>query len=85
MVCAGYNFQRYVIYPFDGRGLVDRVVGEAPYTPLIGKSVIDCGLYISSIIRGVVVAPFIAILFVIFLILSLREKVKYNDDIIKIK
>ena len=53
--------------------------------PLIGKSVIGGGLYISSIIRGVVGAPFIAILFVIFLTLSLREKVKYNDDIIKIK
>ena len=60
-------------------------MGKLLSMPLIGKLPIDGGLYISSIIRGVVGAPFIAILLVIFLILSLREKVKYKDHIIKIK
>ncbi len=43
--------------------------------PLMGKSVADGGLYTSSIIPGAVGAPFVTILLVIFLILSLREKV----------
>ena len=44
--------------------------------PFMGKSVADGDLYTSNIILGVVGAPFVTIFLVIFLVISLREKVK---------
>jgi hypothetical protein len=42
--------------------------------PLIGRATIDSGLYSTGITPGAEGAPYVTILLVIFLVLSLREK-----------
>ena len=50
--------------------------------PLMGKSVVIDGLYTSSTAPGAEAAPLVTILLVVFLILSLRVKVKEKYDTI---
>ena len=50
--------------------------------PFMEKSVAVDGLYTSSIAPGALGAPFVTILLLVFLILSLREKVKEKYDTI---
>lgn len=54
--------------------------------PLIGRATVDTGIYSTGNTPGVEGAPYVTILLVIFLILSLREKSRINyETITKLK